>query len=117
MSRRPSNWYGMSETERSAWTKCNREREDLEYEKDREQEARERSERNEARLKRSLAEARSDYENEREEMGAELVASELARKQLVRACQDLLMVWDLGKPVPHDAAMVAVLRNAMNAQP
>ncbi len=50
-------------------------------------------------------------------MGAELVASELARKQLVRACQDLLMVWDLGKPVPHDAAMVAVLRNAMNAQP
>jgi hypothetical protein len=61
---RPRNWYDMSDEQRRAWQRQAMEMEDLEYEKDRERQARENAEASAERLRREARAERASYQEE-----------------------------------------------------
>jgi hypothetical protein len=62
----------MTYDEQKAWQKQDREREDLEYERDREREARERTEANEQRLRKEYRQEMASAQEQRENLCEEL---------------------------------------------
>lgn len=91
---RPSNWYNMSDDERRAWSRQDREREDAEYERQQAQDRAEQAARDARRSQEAARAARSEYESNAESYREEidnlqesLCETRLDRDALAEACR------------------------------
>lgn len=108
MSRKPENWYQLGYPEQRAWERQERERQDLEYERDQAREEMERSDRDRKRLKEDYRNEMASAQDQRDELAGELAEwKESARERWsfikFKGLTEEFEVWRRGtKPMPTD---------------